>query len=266
MKALLNPAFIGLFGLGVLGIVGIRSLCLRAFPAPGCLPAGWSPLAAFLAILVFLVTNASTYLLFEAASARPGFLGAFGIQMLSWAVAGVFILWVGRRAGGLGTLGFSPARGRGILAAVLAYFCFLPGYLVIAKLWQVLLTFLRQELPAQGVLLELLRAEAAGFAALVFGVVLGGPFFEELFFRCFLQPSLDARFGWPAAWLGSSVLFAVVHEPIAYVPTFALGLFFGYLYRRSGRFVVPFLAHALHNALMVVLWIQLPEWREAMGH
>jgi membrane protease YdiL (CAAX protease family) len=101
-------------------------------------------------------------------------------------------------------------------------------------------------------------------------VVLLAPAYEELLFRRVLFGRLWAA-GWP--WLGmvlSSAGFALIHE----FPGFnsaawlvsaplllaygAMGMAFAWLYRRTGTLWAPVAAHALNNAVaLLVLWLGL---------
>jgi membrane protease YdiL (CAAX protease family) len=64
--------------------------------------------------------------------------------------------------------------------------------------------------------------------------VIVAPFVEEVFFRGFLFQGLRQRYGWIAAMLLSSAIFAVAHlDPVALIPTFVLGNVLAYVYHRS---------------------------------
>ena len=65
------------------------------------------------------------------------------------------------------------------------------------------------------------------------GIVVA-PLVEEIFFRGFLYTGLREKYGWIAAALISSGLFAAVHlQPITMPSIFLLGLIFAYLYERT---------------------------------
>ncbi|MEI6240858.1 MAG: CPBP family intramembrane glutamic endopeptidase [Planctomycetia bacterium] len=93
------------------------------------------------------------------------------------------------------------------------------------------------------------------------------PIVEEFFFRRVLQ-------GWLEAWLtgrgvaaagglaitGSAFAFALAHlgQGLAWVPLVGLGLVLGWLARQTGSIVPGILAHALFNAVSVVLVLLQP--------
>jgi membrane protease YdiL (CAAX protease family) len=104
------------------------------------------------------------------------------------------------------------------------------------------------------------------------------PVAEEFIFRGMLYPFLK-QFHWPAltrflrqlgwprlawfsrhrvwrmlAWLGVSFLFALIHgDAVAFVPLFLLALILTWLYERTGSLLAPITAHALFNAVNLVL-------------
>ncbi|MFN3974311.1 MAG: lysostaphin resistance A-like protein [Dehalococcoidia bacterium] len=94
--------------------------------------------------------------------------------------------------------------------------------------------------------------EAQGLEVLlVVGIVVVlAPLAEEVFFRGFLLTGLSHRFTPSGALVVSSALFAVLHGAVGLmVPVFFAGLVLGLLYLRSGSLLVPWMAHALQNAL-----------------
>lgn len=75
------------------------------------------------------------------------------------------------------------------------------------------------------------------------------PLVEEIFFRGFLFQGFRARYGWVAAMLLSSAIFAVAHlDPVSLIPTFILGNVLGYLYHRSNSVWPPVILHVLVNS------------------
>jgi membrane protease YdiL (CAAX protease family) len=90
--------------------------------------------------------------------------------------------------------------------------------------------------------------------------------FQEFFFRGWLQPRFEKSLGaWPGLVV-TSVGFAVWHlcppfEQAQIVPimsvfgmalTTAMGLVFGYIFRRTGNIVAPWLAHVLAGLTLVL--------------
>ncbi|MGB7768921.1 MAG: type II CAAX endopeptidase family protein [Verrucomicrobiia bacterium] len=86
-----------------------------------------------------------------------------------------------------------------------------------------------------------------------------GPVAEEFIFRGMLYPFVK-QCGWPRlAWFGVSFVFALIHwDAAAFVPLFLLALVLTWLYERTGSLLAPILAHALFNAVNLVLlcWFQ----------
>jgi membrane protease YdiL (CAAX protease family) len=86
-----------------------------------------------------------------------------------------------------------------------------------------------------------------------FAVVLA-PVAEEFIFRGMLYPFIK-QLGFPKiAWIGVSLLFALVHvAPADFVPLFVLALALTWLYDKTDTLLAPIFAHALFNATGLVL-------------
>jgi uncharacterized protein len=79
------------------------------------------------------------------------------------------------------------------------------------------------------------------------GVVFA-PIVEEIFFRGFLFQGFRQRYGWVAAILISSFIFAAAHlDPVAFIPTFVLGSVLAYVYHRSNSVWPGIILHFLVN-------------------
>ena len=103
-----------------------------------------------------------------------------------------------------------------------------------------------------------LDAAAWKFGFLGLLVVFVGPVFEELMFRGWLVGSLREKWGDTAAIVVSSALFAVIHGDLPGMPAlFALGLVFGWVYRRSGSLWASILVHGMWNATTFSLLISV---------
>lgn len=95
----------------------------------------------------------------------------------------------------------------------------------------------------------------------VLTTVLTAPLAEELFFRAYALRALSVRYGLARGLLLSSALFAALHiagDPNVgweVVPLFAIGLILGWGYARTGTLVADVTAHAVNNAIGVVLLI-----------
>jgi membrane protease YdiL (CAAX protease family) len=93
---------------------------------------------------------------------------------------------------------------------------------------------------------------------LAFFAMVLAPVAEEFIFRGVLFPFIK-QLGWPKlAWLGVSLLFALIHfNAPSFVPLFALALVFAWLYQKTDCLLAPITAHSLFNtANLVILFSQ----------
>jgi len=102
-------------------------------------------------------------------------------------------------------------------------------------------------------------SRAAGIYLGFFAVVLA-PVAEEFIFRGVLFPYIK-QLGFPKlAWIGLSLVFALIHGDAAiFIPLFALSLALTYLYEKTDCLLAPIFAHALFNAVNLVLIKFLPQ-------
>jgi membrane protease YdiL (CAAX protease family) len=100
-----------------------------------------------------------------------------------------------------------------------------------------------------------------------FAVVLA-PVAEEFIFRGVLFPFIK-QLGFPkTAWIAVSLLFALIHADAAiFIPLFVLALALTWLYEVTDNLLAPICAHALFNAVNMVLLVlinsypqYLPQW------
>jgi ABC-2 type transport system permease protein len=81
--------------------------------------------------------------------------------------------------------------------------------------------------------------------------VFAAPLFEELIFRGVLyggfRRSLSAR----SAALASSLVFALVHPPLSFVPVFVMALLAASVYERNKLLYAPIAAHMTYNTIVV---------------
>lgn len=111
--------------------------------------------------------------------------------------------------------------------------------------------------------LELQGGERLVFLLLAIVVI---PFFEELFFRGFLQPLLVQNLGDRGGVAVTAVLFAAVHANLfAFLPLFAIALAMGMVMLRTQRIVGSYVLHALHNGLMIFLVLSTDFGRQLAG-
>lgn len=98
----------------------------------------------------------------------------------------------------------------------------------------------------------LLESRRAVVVGLLFLAAVVGPVAEEIFFRGLLYGSLRGRIGIGRALLLTAFLFACLHtDAVSFVPIFALGLLFGWVYEKTGSLAAPAAIHVLHNAGML---------------
>lgn len=115
----------------------------------------------------------------------------------------------------------------------------------------------------QRVLVELLALQGASLWIAVALAVLVLPLCEELFFRGFLQPICTQNFGDRGGIVVTSLLFTVLHQPVAAWPAlFVLSMLLSGLMLRTQRIAASWCAHALWNG--AVLWVlsACPQTRE----
>lgn len=85
------------------------------------------------------------------------------------------------------------------------------------------------------------------------GVAFVAPIVEELFFRGYVFNAYLTEKGAGAAYLGSSLIFGVVHGlPSLFVAIFGMGLVLAFLYRRTGTIIAPIVAHVVNNGVALV--------------
>ncbi|HEX4339548.1 MAG TPA: type II CAAX endopeptidase family protein [Polyangiaceae bacterium] len=80
--------------------------------------------------------------------------------------------------------------------------------------------------------------------------VCAAPPVEEFIFRGLLYKGLRRSMSAFRATLGSALVFALVHPPVAFVPVLVLALFAATVYERSKLLYAPMIAHATYNALL----------------
>ncbi|MCC7665779.1 CPBP family intramembrane glutamic endopeptidase [Liquorilactobacillus satsumensis] len=79
------------------------------------------------------------------------------------------------------------------------------------------------------------------------------PLMEEFVFRKVLFGNLGTLIPPIGAALISSILFSIAHADGHFLTYALLGLFFCYLYRKTGRLLTSMTAHILMNAIIIVL-------------
>jgi membrane protease YdiL (CAAX protease family) len=193
---------------------------------------GWA-IAIFLAVLPLLLVPAVW--LVRSRGTLPLITVFFAVGLLAVLVA---VAPMGRRA--LPALGFRRAGWRPIVLGTL-------GTTVLS----VAVSQIGLEPQGMKEAVKIAR-EPALFAASL--VVLAGlaPLVEELVFRGLLYGWLAGRWGSIVAWIVSSVAFAAAHVELAHVIlVLPLGLWFGWLRRRTDSLWPSLVAHVVNNGLAI---------------
>jgi membrane protease YdiL (CAAX protease family) len=108
-------------------------------------------------------------------------------------------------------------------------------------------------LDPQGMKQAVETARDPGLLALSLLALAGlAPLVEELLFRGILYGWLAHRWGSVIAWIGSSLAFAAAHVELAHIIlVLPLGLWFGWLRRRTDSLWPSLVAHAANNGFAV---------------
>lgn len=151
------------------------------------------------------------------------------------------------------------------VAVLLRFVPFYLAWAVFAVVCIALLRALGVETEPQQLLVYLQQHGIAHFGGFVvaLGVVVLGPFAEEIVFRGYLQELCVACVGERAGIVAAAVLFGLVHGAAFALPIAAFGWFLGDLRRRHGSLLAPWLAHSIFNAIsvcLVVLWPDFLDW------
>jgi membrane protease YdiL (CAAX protease family) len=197
-------------------------------------PIRWWSIALFAVILPALLVPGA-WLLRE-----HGMLAMLALFFCSSLVAvGLAVAPLGGHA--LSALGFRPAGWRPVVLGTL-------GALVIS----VAVTRLGIEPEGMKEAMKI-AAEPAQFAASVAVMAILAPLVEETVFRGLLYGWIAGRWGTIAAWIVSSILFAAAHVELAHaVLVFPLGLWFGWLRRRTDSLWPSIVAHMINNGIAVL--------------
>lgn len=183
----------------------------------------------------------------------PSFIEA---AILSGVPFGIAWLYVSRKHGrSLRDLGFvQPKSGTAYLMALAVWFLALIG----VGIWGQLVTDIETISPPDNATPVL---EIAGGSLFVAWLLVGlwGPAVEEIFFRGFLLGGLRNKLGYWPALLVSSGIFSLFHiQPGLYVPTFLLGLAFGWVYLKTRSIWPAIFAHTVHNTIVIItVWQEL---------
>jgi membrane protease YdiL (CAAX protease family) len=193
----------------------------------------WWQLAIFVAILPALLVPA-VWLVGE-----RGMLAMLAIFFVAGLIAlALAMAPLGRQA--LPALGFRPAGFWPILLGTV-------GALIIS------VTVTQFGIEPQGMKEAIkIAGEPAQFAASLVVMAVLAPLVEEAVFRGLLYGWLAGRWVTIIAWIVSSILFAAAHVELAHaILVFPLGLWFGWLRRRTDSLWPSLVAHMVNNGVAV---------------
>ncbi len=248
-------------GLGLLPVG--RLLAERAFPAPRVLFVRWGFTHLLVTVVFFLMLLFAVNLL-----GVDGVLCALVAGVGAFALTAAFATWVARRTEptpweSLGLRGAPHVRAVGLGLAL--YAVFLPAIFGAGLRSPWLVEWAGGVAEGQEVLLEIGGLEGRELVlAFVVAAVLQ-PFLEEFLFRGFMQPLLVQNFRETGGVVLTSLVFAVIHGWVAFLPVFCLSLLLGGLYLRTRSLIAVAVVHSLHNGVVLTLFLSSNEWRELSG-
>lgn len=106
-------------------------------------------------------------------------------------------------------------------------------------------------------------AKAAPIFIIVLAVI--GPILEEIVFRLIIFGTLYKRFNFFISALVSSLIFSAVHWDFEHTLIYtAVGFAFAFLYVKTGRILVPIVAHVAVNSFVVIVQVVYGERLEEL--
>lgn len=269
-------------GLWLLGLVLFGRLVLGSLRlTPAALPA-WPVPVEGLAVATLLIVGGGVLMPYIPAQLNESLLGpaardtqwwtvvqgfAFQLGLLGGvAVSSLYLRWQLRRvpqdsfAPADTAPALPPPTRHPLLAGTVTFLIALPLVGGIGFGWKTVVEALGYPVDEQD-MVDLFR-NADDPLLIILMVVLAAiiaPITEELIFRAGLFRYLRTRIPrWLALTL-PALVFALLHgNLVAFVPLFALGVFFAVAYEHTGRIAVPMIAHALfnlHTLLLVMLGV-----------
>lgn len=83
--------------------------------------------------------------------------------------------------------------------------------------------------------------------------IIYAPILEEIIFRKILFGNLLRKWGVAIAYVGSALVFGLIHFDFPHILTyFGIGIVLAFLYHRTGRIIVPMIAHAGMNLVVLI--------------
>jgi len=215
----------------------------RAFPTVGDLCAMLGILLGMQVLVAFVVSLVGGFVQGGGAEMTPDAQGRYLclVYLTSMSLSLIGIVLYRRKRGGTGrVVSFSTAR---LNPALLLWACVL--LFAVDVVIEPLLALLPGKQPETG----------RGIWTMVM-LVGFAPLFEEVICRGVVLGSLRAKYGIWAAWVGSSLFFAVLHiVPAMVVNALFVGLILGWLCLATGSLWASILLHAINNAAAYLLLI-----------
>ncbi len=248
---------LALAGAGLLWRLAL-SPAARARPAPSALAAWDAPGIDIFVFLFAVVTGSFLFSLGGGLVTRTlGLAGdlrtvVHGAAAQLGMLAGVAAFWLQLRQGPAAP---PPPRTDVLRTGVVAFLVALPLLLVVAKLWELVLSACGLPVEKQDLVGMFANADSPGvLAAMIVLAVVVAPLTEELVFRAGLFRFLRSRVPRWIALLGPSVFFASLHVNwntlqglASLAPLVVLAVVFSLAYERTGHIGTPVVAHACFN-------------------
>lgn len=92
---------------------------------------------------------------------------------------------------------------------------------------------------------------------LILAIAIGGPIMEEFVFRRSFIALMEPSIGFWFSAIISSAVFSIIHLDGHFFVYFSMGLFFAFLYKKTGRIWTSILSHCGMNALVVIIQLYL---------
>jgi membrane protease YdiL (CAAX protease family) len=241
-----------------------RLLCERLFPAARVLFVRWGFTHALAATIVFLFASILAMNLIGSGDV----LHALMAGVVAFTLTAAFVLSVAKRTEPTpwSSLGWTDSsHARAVALGLCLYVVFLPAIFGAGLVSPWLVERAGEVAQGQEVLLQIGGLEGAALGIALFVAVGVQPFLEEVLFRCFLQPLLVQNFRETGGVVLTSVVFALIHGWVAFLPVFCLSLLLGALYLRTRSIAAVAVIHGLHNGLVLALYLGSEGWRELSG-
>jgi membrane protease YdiL (CAAX protease family) len=255
----------GVLVLSALGLIPFaRFLAERGFPAPRVLFVRWGFTHLASAAFVFVISA----MLAARLLGGEGVERALLVSFLAFALTAAFIARVAKKTEPepAQSMGLSGALHlRGVVLGVTLYGLFFPALFGVSLLSPWLLERTLGEAGGQEVLLQIGALEGGSLTLALVLACLLQPLLEEVLFRGFLQPLLVQNFRERGGILLTSLAFAALHGAVAFLPVFCLSLLLGAIYLRTRSLLAVVAVHALHNSIVLTLFLNFPEARELSG-